>query len=148
MLLTPEECEELRASHLGPLFKIAFYRLILDEAHAIKNHESQRRITIMNSVRSYAGGNTNNCHTSGMKACVELTAKYRWALSGTPVHNRMTGRCQRKLAAPPCSKCLLTPPQEIYPYMRFLRAPQSSTLGEFMAKYLPRGKVGVRSCVG
>ena len=45
MLLTPEECEELRPSHLGPLFKVAFYRLILDEAHAIKNHESQRRMT-------------------------------------------------------------------------------------------------------
>lgn len=43
-MLTPEECKELRASHLGPLFKIGFYRLILDEAHEIKNHESQRRM--------------------------------------------------------------------------------------------------------
>lgn len=38
--LTAQECEQLRPKYLGPLFKIDFYRIILDEGHAIKNHNS------------------------------------------------------------------------------------------------------------
>ncbi|KAM0521908.1 hypothetical protein ACHAPE_002472 [Trichoderma viride] len=49
---------------VGPLFRINWYRIILDEAHAIKNAESE---------------------TS--KICCELFGKYRWALSGTPLAN-------------------------------------------------------------
>ena len=45
---------------------VPFFRIILDEAHAIKNHESR---------------------TS--KACRLLTAKYRWVLTGTPLSNCM-----------------------------------------------------------
>jgi hypothetical protein len=40
---------------------------------------------------------------------------------------------------------MLTSLQEIYPYMRFLRAPSSSTLGEFNARYLTAGNLEVRS---
>lgn len=50
----------------GPLLRIPFYRIILDEAQIIKNHESR---------------------TS--KACRLLTAKYKWVLSGTPLSNCM-----------------------------------------------------------
>lgn len=46
------------------LHRIHFYRVVLDEAQAIKNHESQ---------------------TS--KACRALMCKHRWALSGTPIQN-------------------------------------------------------------
>ncbi|KAH7324671.1 SNF2 family N-terminal domain-containing protein [Stachybotrys elegans] len=49
---------------LGDLFMIKWYRIILDEAHAIKNYTSR---------------------TAG--AANMLIAKYRWALSGTPYHN-------------------------------------------------------------
>ncbi|KAM0462078.1 hypothetical protein ACHAO4_001271 [Trichoderma viride] len=49
---------------MGPLFRINWYRIVLDEAHAIKNAESE---------------------TS--KVCCELFGKYRWALSGTPLAN-------------------------------------------------------------
>jgi SNF2 family DNA or RNA helicase len=41
--LTPAECEALRPNYLGPLFHIDFYRIILDEGHAIKNFNSQNR---------------------------------------------------------------------------------------------------------
>ncbi|KAK1242887.1 hypothetical protein MKX08_005699 [Trichoderma sp. CBMAI-0020] len=49
---------------VGNLFRINWYRIILDEAHAIKNIDSR------------------TC-----KACCELFGKYRWALSGTPLSN-------------------------------------------------------------
>ncbi|KAM0346712.1 hypothetical protein ACHAPU_005427 [Fusarium lateritium] len=49
---------------LGPIFRTSYYRIILDEAHAIKNHES-----------------------STTRACWELYAKYKWVVSGTPLSN-------------------------------------------------------------
>ncbi|KAI1306669.1 P-loop containing nucleoside triphosphate hydrolase protein [Xylaria venustula] len=49
---------------LGPLMKIKYYRVILDEAHRIKNTESRT-----------------------MYACSYLDAKYRWCLTGTPLLN-------------------------------------------------------------
>lgn len=52
--------------HKGPLLRIPFFRVILDEGQIIKNHESR---------------------TS--KACRLLTAKYKWILSGTPLSNCM-----------------------------------------------------------
>jgi hypothetical protein len=49
---------------LGVLFTVDWYRIVLDEAHVIKNHHS---------------------HTS--LSCNALQGKYRWALTATPVHN-------------------------------------------------------------
>ncbi|KAF4973910.1 hypothetical protein FZEAL_9136 [Fusarium zealandicum] len=49
---------------MGPLFHINWYRVILDEAHQIKNHST--RIA---------------------QACFQLKSKYRWALTGTPLSN-------------------------------------------------------------
>ncbi len=40
-LLSKKACEDLRPKYLGPLYDIEFYRIVLDEAHAIKNHASQ-----------------------------------------------------------------------------------------------------------
>lgn len=50
----------------GGLFNVHFYRIILDEAHHIKNRVSKTA-----------------------RACYELLADHRWVLSGTPIVNRL-----------------------------------------------------------
>jgi len=54
-----------RGSH-GGLFSLEFYRVILDEAHFIKNRQSKTA-----------------------KACYEIGAQHRWVLTGTPIVNRL-----------------------------------------------------------
>ncbi|KAH7138828.1 SNF2 family N-terminal domain-containing protein, partial [Dendryphion nanum] len=54
-----------RGSH-GGLFSLDYFRIILDEAHFIKNRQSKTA-----------------------KACYELNATHRWALTGTPIVNRL-----------------------------------------------------------
>ncbi|KAJ3338880.1 hypothetical protein HDU93_008933 [Gonapodya sp. JEL0774] len=48
----------------GPLLLMRYYRVILDEAHNIKNKD-----------------------TATAKACFELEAEHRWCLTGTPIQN-------------------------------------------------------------
>lgn len=50
----------------GGLFSVQFFRIILDEAHNIKNRQSKTA-----------------------KACYELDAVHRWVLTGTPIVNRL-----------------------------------------------------------
>lgn len=54
-----------RGSH-GGLFSLNFFRVILDEAHFIKNRQSKTA-----------------------KACYEISAQHRWVLTGTPIVNRL-----------------------------------------------------------
>ena len=54
-----------RSSH-GGLFGVEFWRVILDEAHMVKNRLSKTA-----------------------KACYELAAIHRWVLTGTPIVNRL-----------------------------------------------------------
>ena len=54
-----------RGSH-GGLFSLEFFRVILDEAHFIKNRQSKTA-----------------------KACYEINARHRWVLTGTPIVNRL-----------------------------------------------------------
>ena len=54
-----------RGSH-GGLFSLDFFRIVLDEAHFIKNRQSKTA-----------------------KACYELAARHRWVLTGTPIVNRL-----------------------------------------------------------
>lgn len=54
-----------RGSH-GGLFSLEYFRVILDEAHSIKNRQSKTA-----------------------KACYEISAEHRWVLTGTPIVNRL-----------------------------------------------------------
>ncbi|KAJ2892227.1 hypothetical protein GGI21_005659, partial [Coemansia aciculifera] len=56
----------LNSAGYGPLFGLKWRRVILDEAHEIKNAKSKKSI-----------------------ACHDLVARYRWCLSGTPIQNRI-----------------------------------------------------------
>ena len=53
-------------SYHGGIFSLDFHRIILDEAHYIKNRQSKTA-----------------------KACYELNARHRWVLTGTPIVNRL-----------------------------------------------------------
>ncbi|KXT07965.1 hypothetical protein AC579_8596 [Pseudocercospora musae] len=77
--------------HKGLFHKIKFHRVVLDEAQAIKNH---------------AG------HTS--IACRAVMATHHWAISGTPIMNRLS---------------------EFYPYFKFLREPHTGTFKIFKENF-------------
>ncbi|KAF2636308.1 DNA repair protein-like protein rad5 [Massarina eburnea CBS 473.64] len=57
--------EGSRGSH-GGIFSLNYFRIILDEAHFVKNRQSKTA-----------------------KACYELSARHRWVLTGTPIVNRL-----------------------------------------------------------
>ncbi|KAL9073522.1 MAG: hypothetical protein Q9157_004727 [Trypethelium eluteriae] len=50
----------------GGLFSLNYFRIILDEAHHVKNRQAKTA-----------------------KACYELSARHRWVLTGTPIVNRL-----------------------------------------------------------
>ncbi|KAJ2159081.1 hypothetical protein GGF46_003281 [Coemansia sp. RSA 552] len=58
--------EVLGDSSNGPLFGVVWRRIIVDEAHELKNRTSIRSV-----------------------ACCDLVARYRWCLSGTPIQNSL-----------------------------------------------------------
>ncbi|KLU82564.1 hypothetical protein MAPG_01636 [Magnaporthiopsis poae ATCC 64411] len=92
MGLEGDEWRQELDRQLGQLYQVEFHRIVLDEAHAIKNINSR---------------------TS--KACIHLPGKYRWALSGTPIHN-----------------CI----EELLPYFKFLGADWAlKDMEKFSQKY-------------
>ena len=97
-----------RGSH-GGLFSLDFFRLILDEAHHIKNRQSKTA-----------------------KACYEICAQHRWVLTGTPIVNRLEDLFSlvRFLKVEPWSnfsywKTFITVPFESKDYVRALDVVQS-----------------------
>jgi DNA repair protein RAD5 len=97
-----------RATH-GGLFSLNYFRVILDEAHHIKNRQSK----------------TAN-------ACYELGAEHRWVLTGTPIVNRLEDLFSlvRFLRVEPWSnfsfwKTFITMPFESKDFMRALDVVQT-----------------------
>ncbi|KAJ1917488.1 hypothetical protein H4219_003170 [Mycoemilia scoparia] len=60
------DMDTLKNTKNSPLFRTQWRRVILDEAHQVKNHR-----------------------TNASKSIVYLVAKYRWCLTGTPIHNSL-----------------------------------------------------------
>ncbi|EMC91603.1 hypothetical protein BAUCODRAFT_79159 [Baudoinia panamericana UAMH 10762] len=94
-LVTSKQKEEWWKHHYeenrGILHRARFYRVVLDEAHAIKNHK----------------GHISN-------ACRGLTAKHRWAITGTPIMNNI---------------------KEFYPYFKFLQEPNTGSYKLFKENF-------------
>lgn len=93
----------------GGLFSVEFFRVILDEAHMIKNRRSK-----------------------SARACYELQAIHRWVLTGTPIVNRLEDLFSlvRFLKVEPWSnfsfwKTFITVPFENKEYVRALNVVQS-----------------------
>ncbi|KAF5237910.1 hypothetical protein FANTH_10521 [Fusarium anthophilum] len=81
-----------KSKKIGSLFRVNWYRVVLDEAHGVK------------------------CHTSaGALAVWHLNAKYRWALTGTPLSNKL---------------------EEFYPYLKFIGCRFTTTMGSFRTVYV------------
>lgn len=99
----------LAAGAYGGLFSVNFFRIILDEAHTIKNRRSKTT-----------------------RACCELQATHRWVLTGTPIVNRLEDLFSlvRFLKVEPWSnfsfwKTFITVPFESKDYIRALNVVQS-----------------------
>ena len=87
----------------GALHQMDFYRVVLDEAHAIKNYKSRTSL-----------------------ACQALNSRFRWALTGTPIQNRL---------------------DELYPYFRFLRIKYTSDYATFKQQFCDHRDLECRSRV-
>ncbi|RAK99472.1 DNA repair protein RAD5 [Aspergillus ibericus CBS 121593] len=93
----------------GGLFSVDFFRIIVDEAHMIKNRQSKTA-----------------------KACYELKATHRWVLTGTPIVNRLEDLFSlvRFLKVEPWNnfsfwKTFITVPFESKDYVRALNVVQT-----------------------
>lgn len=99
----------LAPSMSNGLFSVDFFRVILDEAHLIKNRRSK-----------------------SARACYELKATHRWVLTGTPIVNRLEDLFSlvRFLKVEPWSnfsfwKTFITVPFESKDYVRALNVVQT-----------------------
>lgn len=66
VVITTYDVVRAEAKDKGALFHVSWERIILDEAHEVRNPE-----------------------TIGLKAVTSLEAKHRWCVTGTPLHNSL-----------------------------------------------------------
>ncbi|RJE26303.1 SNF2 family domain protein [Aspergillus sclerotialis] len=84
----------------GPLHKIRFHRIVLDEGHVIKNPDSK----VSRAVRALSG-------------------RYKWIVSGTPIHNYI---------------------EEFCPHFDFLRVPHTGRYDNFVNNFTKGSKAQER----
>lgn len=117
---------------MGPLFRINWYRIVLDEAHAIKNAESESMSQCRLVVLGYSELLTCSLSPLASKVCCELFGKYRWALSGTPLANSSQGT---RSNLNHYREALFLTTAEMYPYMRFLQCDWTATRRKFVKTF-------------
>ena len=98
-IVNPEEkrkwWETYYNANRGFFHQTKFHRIVIDEAQYIKNYQARTSI-----------------------ACRGLMGKYRWAMSGTPIHNSI---------------------EELYPYFKFLHVKHTGSLGTFKENFCSKG---------
>ncbi|KAL9089450.1 MAG: hypothetical protein Q9165_005771 [Trypethelium subeluteriae] len=98
-IVSPQEKQEWWKDHYaqnrGFFHSTKFYRIVIDEAQYIKNHQARTSV-----------------------ACRGLMGKYRWAMSGTPIHNSI---------------------EELYPYFKFLHVKHTGSLDTFKENFCSKG---------
>ena len=108
-------------NNIGPLHRVTWRRVILDEAQAIKNYLSR---------------------TS--EAVCQLKSKYRWAISGTPIQNRLEEFYAFFVSVwrPPCTYFA------DQPYQRFLDLPHTGNYDTFRKNFCKRdcNSIWTHSC--
>jgi SNF2 family DNA or RNA helicase len=112
--LNQEEWAKEFDAHLGELFGNEFFRVVLDEGHAIRNY-----------------------HTKTARACIHLTSKYRWILTGTPIHNSLEGtsRQYERFSLHFVWWANEKGDLELYSYFRFLGAHWAASREEFAKQF-------------
>ncbi|KAF2240091.1 hypothetical protein EV356DRAFT_438057 [Viridothelium virens] len=98
-IVNPQEKQQWWKDHYeqnrGFFHRTKFYRIVIDEAQYIKNHQARTSV-----------------------ACRGLIGKYRWAMSGTPIHNSI---------------------EELYPYFKFLHVRHTGSLDTFKENFCSKG---------
>ncbi|KAK2031315.1 hypothetical protein LX32DRAFT_661905 [Colletotrichum zoysiae] len=107
-LVDREEFDRWLKEQTGVLHQIEWHRVVLDEAHCIKNHL-----------------------THAAFASFELKAKYRWAVSGTPLINASHGKSFPPGASTSVDLCF----EEFYPYLKLIRCPKIGDFGDYLREY-------------
>jgi SNF2 family DNA or RNA helicase len=93
--------------HKGIFHQIEFYRVVLDEAQAIKVSADLRNLgSTLTFSQNHKG------HTS--HACRSIKSEFYWAITGTPIMNRLS---------------------EFYPYFKFLREPNTGSFKIFRENF-------------
>lgn len=127
-----ESFEEEFLERAGLLFHVNWYRVILDEAHKIKGRD--------NTSKSSSSHRESKLMAQAANACWHLRAKYRWAVSGTPLSNSPDGisptesLVSRKLTH-----------SELFPYLRFLRCDFTYEYSDYKQNYIKHVSLRVSS---
>ncbi len=97
--------------------RVHWHRVIIDEAHIIKNHASKTAAaaTLLEVTPSAGAGHSQSlsrpaCVPASQRASFGTQADHRWLLSGTPVQNR---------------------PEELFSYLSFLQYAPYNSLAAF-----------------